>query len=130
MAQTADALLLIQPQSRVQVPGKLFEYIQIGRPILAYVLPQSPIERILEKSGIPYCCLHVGDSPGRMDDKVDNFFSVPTNPITPSRWFEEHFNVKNQAQYLAALLDSLHSARGTLDPAPEASIITVGGHLQ
>ena len=37
LAQTSHSLLIVQPHSAIQVPGKLFEYLQIGRPILAFV---------------------------------------------------------------------------------------------
>ena len=38
MTLDSDGLLLIQPQTAVQVPAKLFEYLRMGRPILAYVV--------------------------------------------------------------------------------------------
>ena len=50
IVQTSDALLLIQPQTALQVPGKLFDYLQIGRPILAFIPHNSPVERILQRA--------------------------------------------------------------------------------
>ncbi len=61
LLEEADALLLVQPQSDVQVPGKLFEYICIGRPILALVPRASAIEHILRNSGIPHVCVYGDD---------------------------------------------------------------------
>ena len=78
LMQTSDGLLLIQPQSAIQVPGKLFDYVQIGRPVLAYVPPDTPIERVLSQSGIPYRCAYVNGSLQDFDNAVESFFSLPT----------------------------------------------------
>ena len=50
LLEEADGLLLVQPQSNVQVPGKLFEYMCIGRPIVALVQRASAVEDILQKA--------------------------------------------------------------------------------
>src|SRR6185295_12541936 len=63
ICQTSDGLLLLQPHSDVQVPGKLFDYLQIGRPILAFIQPDSPTERILERGGVPYRAVYSNTSP-------------------------------------------------------------------
>ena len=42
MALESDGLLLIQPHTAIQVPAKLFDYLRMGRPILAYVVRDSP----------------------------------------------------------------------------------------
>src|SRR5690606_7651847 len=62
ITQESDGLLLLQPQSDVQVPAKLFEYIRIGRPILSLAPRNSPVEWILERSGIPHTNLYPDDS--------------------------------------------------------------------
>src|SRR5450759_4752490 len=54
MMEEADGLMLVQPQSKVQVPGKLFEYICVGRPILALVPQRSAVEQILEQACLLY----------------------------------------------------------------------------
>jgi hypothetical protein len=108
-AQTSDGLLLIQPQSAVQVPGKLFEYLQIGRPILALVPPGSAIERLLAGCGVPYRCAYAGSAPEVMDSAVAEFFDLPSAAVTPSQWFEDEFNAKNQTATLAAIIRALHN---------------------
>jgi hypothetical protein len=108
IAQTSDGLLIIQPQSAVQVPGKLFEYLQIGRPILAFIPPDSAIERLLARCGVPYRCAYVGSSLEAMDAAVAGFFDLPSTAVTANQWFENEFNATNQTDTLAAIIRGLH----------------------
>ncbi len=103
--QTASYLLLIQPQTALQVPGKLFEYLQIGRPILAFVPPDSPVERVLAKSGVPYRCVNPGTSPDQLDNSIFEFLELSPEPVQPSQWFEDEFNAKHHAVKLAAMIE-------------------------
>jgi hypothetical protein len=107
--QTSDGLLLVQPQSAIQVPGKLFDYVQIGRPVLAYVPTDTPIERVLSQSGIPYRCAYSNSSPQDMDTAVESFFSLPTDytPMTDS--FHRDFDSRMQTAKLVSLIDSIRS---------------------
>jgi glycosyltransferase involved in cell wall biosynthesis len=109
IARSSDRLLLIQPQSTTQVPGKLFEYLQIGRPILAFIQPNSPSERLLERSGVPYRCVYPGSSPVAIDDTVASFFDLSSTAVAPSPWFEANFNAEHQTQMLDSIICSLHS---------------------
>lgn len=108
VVRTSDCLLLLQPQSAVQVPGKLFEYLQIGRPILAFVQHGSPSEMLLEQSGVPHQCVYADGSEDEIDSAVLRFFNLPFKPITRSPWFEHDFNVQRQTQILDTLIRSLH----------------------
>jgi hypothetical protein len=107
--QTSDALLLLQPHSMDQVPGKLFEYLQIGRPILASVQPNSSCERLIERSGVPHRCVYPGSTPEAIDDIVAGFFDLPSTAVTPSPWFEEQFNAEHQTRVLDSIIRSLQS---------------------
>jgi hypothetical protein len=115
VAQTSNGLLLLQPQSAVQVPAKLFDYLQIGRPILACIQRNSPAERLLERSGVPHRCVYPGSTPATIDDTVAGFFDLPSTAVAPSAWFEEQFNAEHQTQALDTIIRSLHRvpARGT-----------------
>ncbi len=106
--QTADYLLLIQNQSRLQVPAKLYEYIQIGRPILAFVQPESPVERILSQSGVPYRCFYPSMPPDRLDEVIFDFFQLDTSPVQASSWFEDRFNARSHAHKVAELIERVH----------------------
>jgi hypothetical protein len=107
IAQTSQNLLIVQPHSAVQVPSKLFEYLQIGRPILAYVPRNSAIEGVLARSGIPYRCIYPDLSSDATDVAVLEFLGIDTTPVPPSAWFEETFDSARQTESLAKLIDSL-----------------------
>jgi hypothetical protein len=109
ITRSSHSLLLLQPQSNAQVPGKLFEYLQIGRPILAFIQPNSPAERLLERSGVPYRCVYPGNTLAEIDETVAGFFDLPSTAVTASPWFEEKFNAENQTLTLDAIIHSLHS---------------------
>ena len=104
IAQTSTGLLLLQPQSTDQVPAKIFEYLQIGRPILAFIQPNSPIERILEQSGVPYRCVYPCSSSETVDDVIAGFFDLPSQAVTPGPWFQEQFNAKHQTRALDSIV--------------------------
>jgi hypothetical protein len=108
IALSSDGLLLLQPQSSTQVPGKLFEYLRIGRPILAFVQPDSPSERLLALGGVPYRCVYPGSAPEVVDNIVAEYFSIPSEPVAASPWFEEQFNSEIQTRQLDAIIRSLH----------------------
>jgi hypothetical protein len=106
----ADYLLLIdvnQSGTSLQVPGKLFEYIRVGRPILALTPEGSPVERILANSGVLHVCLHPGEPADETDRKLLQLLAMPTSPVEPSRWFRDHFDAEAQTRMLASLLGLL-----------------------
>jgi glycosyltransferase involved in cell wall biosynthesis len=116
IAQTSDGLLLIQPQSSVQVPAKLFDYLQIGRPVLAFIPPDTPIERILQRSGVPYRCVYTGSSTQETDTAVESYFSLTGDVVPASTWFEQNFDAKEQTRSLDVLIHSMHQRRNGCAP--------------
>jgi len=103
----ADGLLLVQPQSNLQVPGKLFEYISIGRPILALVPRESAIESILQNAAVPHICIYADDGPQTADAKLLDFLRLPNTSTPMNSWFQTNFSVERQAQQLARIIDEL-----------------------
>ncbi len=103
----ADGLLLLQPQSDVQVPGKLFEYICIGRPILALLQRSSAAEQILTNAGVRHTILQIDDEASALDRKLMEFLTLPTAPESYSEWFRSNFNVEEQTKQLARILEEI-----------------------
>ncbi len=107
LIEEADALLLVQPQSDVQIPGKLFEYVCVGRPVLALVPRASVVEEILAKSGIPHVCIYADEQPDAADRKLLAFLRLPNTPTTASEWFRTNFNAQAQTETLARIIDEV-----------------------
>lgn len=110
---SSDLLLLIDllgDGPAVHVAAKLFEYVRIGRPILAIAKRGSTVEQVLEWSGIPYVMLYGDDSEAEADRKLLSFLSLPAEPTPFSRRFEEMFSAVPQALNLADLLDPAGAA--------------------
>ncbi len=110
--QESDGLLLLQPQSEIQVPGKLFDYIRIGRPILSLAPRNSPVEWILERSGIRHTNLYPDDPPEEIDGKIAAYLRGGWNGASPSDWFEDNFNATFQCRQLAAILNKVTRKNG------------------
>jgi hypothetical protein len=115
----------MQLRSAVHVPAKIFDYLQIGRPILAFVQPHSPAVQLLEQSGVPYRCVYPDSTPKTIDDTVLEFFGIPSTAVAANTWFEEHFNAEKQTRQLDAIIRSLHEepVRGA-NPLPEVPVGT------
>lgn len=107
MTQDADALLLLQPQSKIQVPGKLFEYICIGRPILAVVPRDSAVEWVLARSGVPFSCLYPDDQADEIDRRLECFLNLQNTPVPASDWFRQNFDAEQQTRQLAHMVEEL-----------------------
>lgn len=110
-AQTADGLLIVQPQSAVQVPGKVYDYLQIGRPLLAFLPPASTVERLLSQAGVPYRCVYTTMSPEASDAGMLEYLNLPSEPAPASSWFEDTFSAPNQTAHLASIIESVQRNR-------------------
>ena len=107
---TADSLVLfdwLAPAGTIQVPAKLFDYMRIGRPVLALTTRNSPAERLLSRSGIRFTSIYPEDAPEELDRKVLHFLTLPTEPTVVKEWFWKEFEAVSQTRQLASLLDSL-----------------------
>jgi hypothetical protein len=128
IARSSDGLLLLQLQSDVHLPAKIFEYLQIGRPILAFIRRDSPAEWLLKRSGVPNRCVYPDSTPELTDDTVAGFFDLPSNAIAPSSWFEQQFNVENQTRQLDAIIRSLHQ-EPMLKENPSSRLLAEPGRM-
>jgi glycosyltransferase involved in cell wall biosynthesis len=111
MAQSDYLLLLDCNEAGValQVPAKLFQYIRIGRPILAVTPDASPSERILARSGIPFVATDQNAPDHVIDERVANLLNMSSEPRQPSTWFESQFDAIKQTQALASILQAVSS---------------------
>lgn len=51
--QSSDALLIVQPDTALQIPGKLFEYIAASKPVIALACPGATADLVkVEKLGM------------------------------------------------------------------------------
>jgi hypothetical protein len=108
MALESDGLLLIQPQTNIQVPAKLFEYLRMGRPILAYVARDSPSERILQRSGVPFQCIYPEHTPEQMEQRFLSYIAMlDGRPASPNQWFTDNFDAPRQVAFLDTLIRPL-----------------------
>jgi glycosyltransferase involved in cell wall biosynthesis len=104
----SDSLLLLDTNSLnsgLQLPAKIFDYIRIGRPILAFTTKNSPTERVLEDSGIRYVAAYPDDSAERVAAKTLDCIQLPSQALTPSDWFCNTFAAPAQAATLASILN-------------------------
>jgi len=105
---SSDFLLLIDivnlSKSGYTVPAKLYDYILTGRPILALTDANSPVDRILARSGVPFACLYHADPDEEIDRKLLEFLRHSPDPVAPSAWFLEKFDGRNQAYAFARLI--------------------------
>jgi glycosyltransferase involved in cell wall biosynthesis len=108
MALESDGLLLIQPQTNVQVPAKLFEYLRLGRPIFAYVVRDSPAEHILQQAGVPFECIFPDNTTDEIEQRLLSFIAMlDGRPVSYSRWFADTFDASRQVETLDSLIRSL-----------------------
>jgi len=111
IALDSDGLLLIQPHTAIQVPGKLFEYLRMGRPILAFVVRGSPVERILARAGVPYECIYRENTPEEIERHLLSFLGkLNGQPVAPSAWFRQSFEASRQTEVLDGLIRALEGA--------------------
>ena len=103
----ADGLLLAQPQSSLQTPGKLYAYVCVGRPVLALVPKSSAVEHLLINAGVPHVCLYVDDPPQTVDEKLLKFLQFPNTATPINDWFQTNFNAERQAEKLASIIDEI-----------------------
>ncbi len=108
----ADMLFLPLERSNIKgketlfIPGKLFEYLHIGKPILA-PCEESDCRRILEQSGIGVCA-----EPTGFKEIASILFGIlkereKLRLYIPDKAYIETFSFRNKTGELAAILDKL-----------------------
>jgi glycosyltransferase involved in cell wall biosynthesis len=130
--QALDAMmesdsLLLADTNRAEightVPAKLFEYVRVGRPMLALTVPGSPVERILAMSGVRFVTLSPQMDENTIDARLLEFLSLPIDPVDLSEQFLVEFNGRNQACTLAGLLDTMLGAHPSSSPVFDEKLL-------
>ena len=104
---TADYLLLldvVSDKAGLQVPAKIFEYIRIGRPVIACTTRNSPVDRILSQSGLAYTALYPDMPNEEADRRLLEGLNADSTPRSPSAWFCENFDARGQAEILSRMI--------------------------
>ena len=126
----SDYLLLLDmllDAPSVYVPAKVYEYVQVGRPILLCTTRNSPSERVLALSGVPYRCLFTDDSEQETDCKLMDFLSLPAGPSALDPGFAAVFSAMPQAVYLSHLIESAARKSSNAPSGPPAARKAAGG---
>ena len=108
--RSADVLVLVkhtEPRYRGLIPGKLYEYLGAGRPILALV-PESEAAALLRGLG----CAEIAapDAAGEIESALERFVEAKISGTLASRYpipDVTRFTRSEQARNLAALLDKM-----------------------
>ena len=93
------------------VPAKIFEYIRVGRPVLALTADHSAVEHILAMSGIRYVCMNEQMNAEECDARLLEFLRLPTTPVALTERFLTEFNGRDQARRLAEHIDDIIDRR-------------------
>ena len=117
LQRAADLLLLWKPRGfHTMVPGKIYEYLDAGRPLLALLEEGDEAEQLVRRAG--GTCLPSGDREGLAAEIERRYLAwkegagteTQASPGRPD-WLEEHTRSSLSAR-LATLLDELADAGG------------------
>lgn len=89
----------------LQLPAKIFDYLPVGRPILAITTPGSPMHRVLQLSGLPHVALFPSDSNGAAIEKVEQLLAMPPGPYPLNEEYLRQFDGRQQTAALARIFD-------------------------
>jgi glycosyltransferase involved in cell wall biosynthesis len=102
----SSVLLLIQPQAAMQVPSKVFEYLGLGRPILALVDPGATAE-LIEQAGVGV--MAPPNDVGRIEEALATLLE-PTYRCEPNWEYLAGFSPESLSLRLAKILGSSGAA--------------------
>lgn len=107
----ASVLVVVQPDSPLQVPGKIYEYIAVGRPLLL-VGGEGATAGLVQRHNLGLTCPNeVKELKKTLLDLLSG--SIPLNP--PDRQIVDGFSYRRLAQTLADTLDAVVSEAGPSD---------------
>lgn len=89
----------------LQLPAKIFDYLPVGRPILAITTPGAPMHRVLELSGLPHVALYPSDDNGIAMEKIERMLAMPPGPYPLNDAYLQEFDGRAQTAALARIFD-------------------------
>jgi glycosyltransferase involved in cell wall biosynthesis len=107
----ADLLFMFCPKREYQTvtyPGKIFECLATGKPILALADKKSDTARVLEKSGLGL--IADADDMEEVSSKLEfayNLWDRNEFVMKPDEEFIEQFNCQNEVKKLASMFDGV-----------------------
>ena len=117
MAET-DGLLILQPDSQLQIPGKLYEYIAAARPIVV-IGGEGATRQLVTKHKVGICLANeLSDIRRGLDKLVGNALFSSTTPHAG----EESFDYCVLTGTLANILDELASEKARNSSASNTEI--------
>lgn len=121
LMHSADILFLTNgdgARQQLGLPGKMYEYLATGRPVLALTHPDGDAGRIIQQVGGGVAVAQ--DDPGQLLELIKNACQSRTLAVPPlNREALSMFERPNLAKRLASLLDEVSGRRG-LAPAQTA----------
>lgn len=101
----ADILLLIQPETHLQIPAKLFEYMYTRKPIFAITEPGSASEQMIQKGNLGITAM--ASDIQNIKSELLAMFQFIKNGNTPNNRFIDSFNYVNYIKEFVGYIDSL-----------------------
>lgn len=105
----ANYLLLVDYYKKeggsLQLPAKVFDYLPVGRPILAITTPDSPMHRVLTLSGLPHVAIFPSDGNDAATEKIERLLAMPPGPYPLSGEYLRQFDGREQTATLAGIFD-------------------------
>ncbi len=107
----ADILLLLElshaDATPLQLPAKIFEYLETGRPIMAWSQPGSPAAHILARAGVEHTLIDPRWPPAQIDEAVLGMLKAPGGATYPSPEFLRDFDARAQTAAVSRLIHAL-----------------------
>ncbi len=99
----ADALLIVQPFTDLQVPAKLLEYMYTRRPILALAEHDSATDMVIRDGRLGFTA--ASQDVAEIEQAIIDLLEHLKNPqFTPNETYIESFNMKNYIGKLEKIL--------------------------
>ena len=96
------------------IPAKTFDYVRLGRPILAFTSKGAHLHSVIVDSAVPNVCVFEDDPPETIDRKLSEFAALPSDPKPASASFRQKFSAIEQTRQLAEIFDSLTARQSPL----------------